>query len=187
MVGVLALQGAFESHCDILRSIQVDCKLVTKSSDFNSIKGLIIPGGESTAISILLDKHKIRNSLIKFAKNNSVFGTCAGMILLSSSNCQSKNLSTLNIMDFDVDRNYWGRQIDSFLTDIEVQGFSKDFKAYFIRAPKVSRVGDSVECISYLDKVPILLKQGKHLASSFHPEISGDSRIHEYYTELVYS
>ena len=90
-------------------------------------------------------------------------------------------------MDFDVDRNYWGRQIDSFLTDIEVQGFSKDFKAYFIRAPKVSRVGNSVECISYLDEVPIFLKQGKHLASSFHPEISGDSRIHEYYTELVQS
>ena len=186
MIGVLALQGAFQSHCDILNSIHADCKLVTRSSDFNSIKGLIIPGGESTAISILLDKHKIRSSLIKFAKNNSVFGTCAGMILLSSS-YESKNLATLNIMDFDVDRNYWGRQIDSFLVDVKVQGFSKDFKAYFIRAPKVSRVGTKVECIAYLDESPILLRQGKHLASSFHPEISGDSRIHEYYTNLVYS
>ena len=186
MIGVLALQGAFQSHCDILKSIHADYKLVTKSSDFKSIKGLIIPGGESTAISILLDKHKMRNPLIKFAKKNSIFGTCAGMILLSS-NYESNNLSTLNVMDFDVDRNYWGRQIDSFLIDIKVQGFSKDFKAYFIRAPKVSRVGSKIECVSFFDKSPILLRQGKHLASSFHPEISGDSRIHEYYTNLVYS
>ena len=90
-------------------------------------------------------------------------------------------------MDIDVDRNYWGRQINSFLTDVEVKGFSGNFKAYFIRAPKVSRVGDDVECISYFKDIPVLLKQGKHLASSFHPEISGDPRIHQYYTNLVYS
>ena len=186
MIGVLALQGAFQSHCDVLKSIQVNYKLVTQPSDFKSIKGLIIPGGESTAISILLDKHKMRYPLIKFAKKNSVFGTCAGMILLSS-NFEMGNLFSLNIMDIDVDRNYWGRQINSFLTDVEVTGFTKNFKAYFIRAPKVSRVGDDVECISYFKDIPVLLKQGKHLASSFHPEISGDSRIHEYYTNLVYS
>lgn len=186
MIGVLALQGAFQSHCDVLESIKVDYKLVTQPSHFKSIKGLIIPGGESTAISILLDKHEMRDPLLKFAKKNSVFGTCAGMILLSS-NLEMGNLFSLNIMDIDVDRNYWGRQINSFLTDVEVKGFSGNFKAYFIRAPKVSRVGDDVECISYFKDIPVLLKQGKHLASSFHPEISGDPRIHQYYTNLVYS
>ena len=178
-VGVLALQGNYSQHQAVLDQIGVANCLVLYPDDLDSCDLLIIPGGESTAISKQIHRNNFRPKLAEFVKKKPVFGTCAGMILLSSSN--KKNLEELSVMDFDLDRNAYGAQINSFSDNI-LLNFDKDkkFHGFFIRAPKVSRIGSNVEVIATFKNEPVMLTDGMHYVTSFHPEIGNDYRIHEY-------
>ena len=189
MVGVLALQGDFQKHKSILDKLKIDSLYVRSKVELEKTKALIIPGGESTTLSMLIDRFDIRDSLKTYSEKFSIFGTCAGMIMLSS--CSDKkienNVKVLNIMDFSISRNSWGAQIDSFEKDVDLNQFSIDsFNAIFIRAPKVVKIGDGIEKVGYLNREPIILDDGKHLACSFHPELEEDARIHKYFLDRFY-
>ena len=146
---------------------------------------LIIPGGESTAICKQIDRNNFRNPIKNFAKKHSILGTCAGMILLSSSD-MSNNLNPLSIMDFKVDRNAFGRQIDSFSGNLFLEFDSTDrFKGLFIRAPKISQIGKGIEVLATYESEPAMVTNGRHFATTFHPEIGDDYRIHKYILENI--
>ena len=185
IIGVLALQGNFAMHQKMLTRLDTPSILVKYPHELEKCDGLIIPGGESSVISKLIDSHELRDPLLEFAKTNSIFGTCAGMILLSSTE-NTPNLNPLHIMDFTVTRNAWGRQIFSFSKEIQVDlaGGIK-FIATFIRAPKVINISDSIQILSTLNEEVILISDGSHLASSFHPEFGIDTQIHNHFIKLV--
>jgi len=185
IIGVLALQGNFAMHQKMLTRLDTPSILVKYPHELEKCDGLIIPGGESSVISKLIDSHELRDPLLEFAKTNSIFGTCAGMILLSSTE-NTPNLNPLYIMDFTVTRNAWGRQIFSFSKEIHVDlaGGIK-LMATFIRAPKVVKISDSIQVLSTLNEEVILISDGSHLASSFHPEFGIDTQIHNHFIKLV--
>ena len=184
MIGVLALQGNYQMHFNMLSSIGVESVFVKTEADLLKCKGLIIPGGESTVISKLMIKYNLFNPINSFAKKNSIFGTCAGLILMANKN--SENIKSLNIMDVEVRRNAWGRQINSFTKDI-VLDFNKtnSFKATFIRAPKIKSTSSSISVLARIDKEPVMIRQGCHLATTFHPEMHKDPLIHKYFLQIV--
>jgi 5'-phosphate synthase pdxT subunit len=185
IIGVLALQGNFAMHQNMLSKLDVPSILVKYPHELEKCDGLIIPGGESTTMSKLIDSHGFRSPLIEYAKDNSIFGTCAGMILLSSTE-SNNNLRPLSIMDFSVVRNGWGRQIFSFRKEVTID-FPEEVKylATFIRAPKVTTISSSIKVLSILNNEVILLSDGMHLAASFHPEFGTDTQIHNYFINLV--
>jgi len=184
-VGVLALQGNYNQHQRILDILGVNNILVKYPQDLENCNLLIIPGGESTAISKQVERNNFRKPILKFAKNHSIFGTCAGMILLSSSE-KSTNLDPLSIMDFKVDRNAYGRQIDSFFGNLCLEFNGTDsFKGLFIRAPKISCLGKGIEVLATYENQPVMVTNGRHFATTFHPEIGDDCRIHEYIMENI--
>ncbi len=185
IIGVLALQGNFAMHQNMLSKLDVPSILVKYPHELEKCDGLIIPGGESTTMSKLIDSHGFRSPLIEYAKDNSIFGTCAGMILLSSTE-SNNNLRPLSIMDFSVVRNGWGRQIFSFRKEVTID-FPEEVKylATFIRAPKVTTISSSIKVLSILNNEVILLSDGMHLAASFHPEFGPDTQIHNYFINLV--
>lgn len=175
-VGVLAIQGGFQKHAEMLESLGAEVKLVKLANDFDKIDRLIIPGGESTALLNLLNKHQIFDELQDFCSRKPVFGTCAGSIILS------KGSEYLSLIDLEVERNGYGRQVDSFVTDL---GFmSNSIKAVFIRAPKFTRVGNNVEVLTKFDDSPVLVRQDNILVSSFHPELTEDSSVHKYFLNI---
>jgi len=185
IIGVLALQGNFAMHQKMLTQLDTPSILVKYSHELEKCDGLIIPGGESSVISKLINSHELRNPILEFAKTNSIFGTCAGMILLSSTE-RSPNINPLHIMDFTVSRNAWGRQIFSFSEEVDVCLDDKvKFMATFIRAPKVVQISDSIQVLSTLNEEIILISDGMHLASSFHPEFGMDTLIHNHFIKLV--
>ena len=185
IIGVLALQGNFAMHQKMLIRLDTPSILVKYPHELEKCDGLIIPGGESSVISKLIDSHELRDPLLEFAKTNSIFGTCAGMILLSSTE-NTPNLNPLYIMDFTVTRNAWGRQIFSFSKEIHVDlGGGIKLMATFIRAPKVVKISDSIQVLSTLNEEVILISDGSHLASSFHPEFGIDAQIHNHFIKLV--
>ena len=189
MVGVLALQGDFEKHRIVLDNLNVENTYVKKARDLDEIAALIIPGGESTTISKLIDRYALRQSIIEFSKNFSIFGTCAGMIMLSGtkSNTKQSKVDVLNIMDFSVSRNSWGSQKYSFEQILNFEQFKiNSFNAVFIRAPKVVDIGSKIENISYFKEEVVMIDDGKHLACSFHPELDNDNRVHEYFLNKFY-
>jgi 5'-phosphate synthase pdxT subunit len=179
-VGVLALQGNYNQHKRMLDVLGIKNILVQYPRELENCDLLIIPGGESTAISKQIERNDFRHSILNFAKTNSVFGTCAGMILLSSSE-EVANLKPLSIMDFIVDRNAFGRQIDSFSGDLCLEFDNTDsFNGLFIRAPKISQLGKGIKILATYKKQPVMITDGRHFATTFHPEIGGDCRIYEY-------
>ena len=184
-VGILALQGSFKQHKKAMDILGIENKFVRYANELDQCDSLIIPGGESTTISKQLDNNQLRNHLIDFSITNPIFGTCAGMIMLSST-MVTDNMIPLNIMDFEAERNAWGRQIHSFADDINLN-FDKgrSFHAVFIRAPKIKRLGKDVQVLATYNNDPILLTNGMHLVSSFHPEIGNDFRIHEYFINQI--
>jgi len=185
MIGVLALQGNYGMHSKMLSALGEKSVFVKTSRDLSVCKGLIIPGGESTVISKMMLRYNLLDSIKNFAKKNSVFGTCAGLILMAGRN--SDNIKTLNIIDVEIARNAWGRQINSFTKEVIVNcsGREKFFKATFIRAPKIKKITDSVDILAKINKDPVMIKQGRHLATTFHPEMHGDSFIHEYFLKII--
>jgi len=186
-VGVLALQGAFASHRDALDACGVDTILVRHPDDLLGLDGLVIPGGESTTISNLLVSSGLLDP-IRAAIDSGlpVFGTCAGMILMASKIVDGRDDQIhFDLLPMSVRRNAYGRQIDSFETDLDVAGFDVPFHAVFIRAPMIVEVDDQVEVLATYGERPVLVRLNNRFASSFHPELTGDIRIHRLFVESL--
>lgn len=183
-VGVLALQGAFESHQQRLTDLGVLTRQVRTPRDLAGVDALVMPGGESTTMSKLLVTSGLFDPLaLRIAAGLPVFGTCAGMILLATEVLDGRpDQRSFGAIDVTVRRNGYGRQLDSFETDLEVSGIDGGpFHGMFIRAPKVERVGPGVEVLAEHDGVPVLLRQGAITVASFHPELAGDRRVHAWF------
>jgi pyridoxal 5'-phosphate synthase pdxT subunit len=174
-IGVLAVQGNFREHAAVLRRLGADVVEVRLPEELDGLDGLVIPGGESTAISRLMRLYGLEDALREFAAP--VFGTCAGMILLDRSH--------LGLVDVDVERNAYGRQLASFEADLDLGDGEGPLRGVFIRAPRVSEWGDGVEVLARHEGVPVLLRDGRCLVASFHPELTDDARVHERFLELV--
>ena len=172
-VGVLAVQGNFREHAAMLRRLGARVVEVRKPEQLEGLDGLVIPGGESTAITRLMRLYGIDEALRRF--DGAVFGTCAGMILLDREH--------LGLVDLVVDRNAYGRQVASFEADLDLDG--QPLRGVFIRAPRVRDVGAEVEVLAEHDGEPVLLRQGRFLVASFHPELTNDTRVHERFLDLV--
>lgn len=186
-IGVLALQGDFAKHAEVLRSLGVEVQEVRKPEDLLVCDGLIIPGGESTVMIRQIDFIKLRKPLVEFAKLKPIFGTCAGLILMSK-RIQSAPFKPLDLLDVEIERNAFGRQIESFQASISLTltpGHSKLFPAFFIRAPKIRICGSGLEILAKFENEPILVRQGNLLGATFHPELSSDPVIHQYFLEMA--
>lgn len=174
-IGVLALQGNFREHAAVLRRLGADVVEVRKPEQLDGIDGLVVPGGESTAITRLMRLYGLEEALRRF--RGAVFGTCAGMILLDRDH--------LGLVDVAVRRNAYGRQLASFEADLALAGDDEPLRGVFIRAPRVEDVGAGVEVLAEHDGEPVLLRQGRFLVASFHPELTDDARVHERFLALV--
>jgi 5'-phosphate synthase pdxT subunit len=182
-VGVLALQGDFAEHLSVLERLGIAVIEVRKGSELDSVSGLIIPGGESTTILKLLDRFTLTDSLKRrIAEGMPVFGTCAGAIVLARETSDGE--PPLGVLDIEVKRNAYGRQVDSFEAPVVVDGIGV-IEGVFIRAPVITEVGGDVEVLATLDGVPVLVRQGAILASSFHPEMTDESYLHTYFVEMI--
>ena len=186
-VGVLALQGAFKLHVQALERLGVEAIEVRSLENFGASEALIIPGGESTTMSFLLESSGIFDSLQERSNNRMpILGTCAGMILLSSKITDGRNdQKPLNLIDIEVRRNGYGRQIDSFESDLLIEGFNRSFRGVFIRAPLVENVSEKVEVLAEINGRPVMCRQDSIIVTSFHPELADDDRIHAEFLELV--
>ena len=179
-VGVLALQGAFAAHATILESLGCATHQVRAPGQLAAVDALVVPGGESTTMSMLLERSQLLEPLRDRARQGlPIFGTCAGMILMASEICDGRDdQHALGVLDMTVARNGYGRQIDSFEIDIEIAGLDTPFHAVFIRSPLVTRLGPEVEQLAEVDGVPVLCRRGPVTVAAFHPELSGDDRLH---------
>jgi 5'-phosphate synthase pdxT subunit len=181
-VGVLALQGAFREHREVLDALGVEAIEVRTPAELGALDALILPGGESTTMSKLLDSSGVRTPLAELlADGLPVFGTCAGMILLARDVVDGRpDQESFGVIDVAVRRNAYGRQRDSFEAPLEVDGMvGGAFPGVFIRAPRIEHAGDDVEVLATYDDHPVLARQGRVWVASFHPELSGDLRLHE--------
>jgi pyridoxal 5'-phosphate synthase pdxT subunit len=174
-IGVLALQGNFREHAAVLRRLGAEVVEVRKAAQLEGLDGLVIPGGESTAIGRLSRLYGLEEAIRRF--RGPVLGTCAGMILLDREH--------LGLVDVVVERNAYGRQVASFEADLELAGEDEALRGVFIRAPRVRDVGDDVEVLATLDGEPVLLRDGRLLVASFHPELTDDTRVHERFLDIV--
>jgi 5'-phosphate synthase pdxT subunit len=184
-VGVLALQGAFIEHIKTLRELGVQPVEVRLPEQLDGLDALIIPGGESTTIGKLAVTYKLLEPLRRFAAAKPVWGTCAGMIMLAKDIGRDQPL--IGVMDIQVNRNAFGRQVDSFETDLTVPELGAEpFRAVFIRAPLVTGVGDGVQVLARLeDEGIVAVRQGFWMATAFHPELTPDNRFHRYFLQEV--
>ena len=187
-VGVLAIQGDFAEHRIALESLGVEVKEIRLPDQLDDIDGLIVPGGESTTIVQLIDIYEMREKLRDRILNDRMptWGTCAGMIVMAGELTDHRP-TPLSLMDTVVSRNAFGRQVDSFESDLEVDGMDgPPYRAVFIRAPVFVSVGDSVEVLASLDDGrPVAVRQGHMLATAFHPELTDDSRMHKLFVGMV--
>jgi 5'-phosphate synthase pdxT subunit len=185
-VGVLALQGDFAEHEAILKRLSVETRQVRLPSDLDGIDSLIIPGGESTTITRLMAISGLVEPLRRFAATKPVWGTCAGMIVMAR-RATDLDRDTLNLIDIEVVRNAFGRQVNSFETDLalaEIEG--PPFRAVFIRAPLIREVGAGVKVMGRLaDETIVAARQGHLLVTAFHPELTDDPRLHQYFLSLA--
>ena len=184
-IGVLALQGAFAAHEDALHGLGVATRQVRTPADLDQVNALVMPGGESTTMSRLLETSVMFDELqARITTGMPVFGTCAGMILLATEVLDGRpDQRSFGAIDISVRRNGYGRQVDSFETDIDVDGLNRPFHAVFIRAPKVVTSGAGVEVLATHDDVPVLARQGHVMVASFHPEITPDARLHDMFLQ----
>ena len=174
-IGVLAVQGNFREHAAMLRRLGAEPVEVRKPEQLEGLDGLVIPGGESTAIMRLVRLYGLEEAIRSFGRP--VLGTCAGMILLDRRH--------LGVLDLEVERNAYGRQVASFEADLALDGDELPLRGVFIRAPRVGDVGPEVEVLAELDGEPVLLRDGHVLVASFHPELTDDTRVHERFLDLV--
>ena len=181
-VGVLALQGDFEAHCRALESAGAEAVEIRTAAELNGVDALVIPGGESTTMLKLLDMEGLFQPLAEFGARKPIFGTCAGAILLATEVLNPTQVS-LGLMDLTVERNGYGRQIDSRIAQIEVAG--QPAEAVFIRAPIIRRVGEQVKVLAEYQGTPVLAEQGRHMVATFHPELSKADTVHRHFVEKV--
>jgi 5'-phosphate synthase pdxT subunit len=174
-IGVLAVQGNFREHAAMLRRLGADPVEVRKPEELQGLDGLVIPGGESTTFMRLMRLYGLDEAVREFT--GPVLGTCAGMIVLDRAH--------LGAVDIEVDRNAYGRQVASFEADLALAGDGESLRGVFIRAPRVREVGPEVEVLAELDGEPVLLREGRFIVASFHPELTDDTRVHERFLELV--
>ena len=174
-IGVLAVQGNFREHAAVLRGLGAEAVEVRKPEELEGLDGLIVPGGESTAITRLMRLYGLEEAIRRFA--GPIFGTCAGLILLGR--------DRLGLVDVEVARNAYGRQVASFEADLELEGEEEALRGVFIRAPRIAEAGPDVEVLARLAGEPVLLRQGRFLVASFHPELTDDTRVHERFLDLV--
>jgi 5'-phosphate synthase pdxT subunit len=174
-IGVLAVQGNFREHAAVLRRLGAEPVEVRLPEQLDGLDGLIVPGGESTAITRLMRLYGLDEALRRFA--GPIFGTCAGMIVLDREH--------LGLGDFRVERNAFGRQVHSFETDLDIGYGDEPVRAVFIRAPWIEDAGPAVEVLAEVDGHPVLARDGRLLVAAFHPELTGDTRIHELFLNLV--
>ena len=186
-VGVLALQGAFRAHLSKLALLGVDAVEVRTPQDLEGVSGLIIPGGESTTISKLLESSELFDPIARMlAEDLPVFGTCAGLILLAGNIEDGRSdQRSFGRLDIDVQRNGYGSQIESFETELTTTVTLDPVHAVFIRAPRIARVGADVEVLAERDGEPVLVRDGAAIGAAFHPELSRDLRIHHLFAESV--
>ena len=184
-IGVLGLQGAYAKHLAVLQQLDVQAVDVRKPGDLEECHGLIIPGGESTTMTKLINEIDMHDALLKFSVDRPVFGTCAGMILMAAK-VDDGRVKTLNLLDIEVERNGYGRQIDSFIDELDVttNGQAFTMRGVFIRAPRIKNMGDGVEVLASVNGEPVLVQEGHHMAAAFHPELTGETRIHNYFSTL---
>jgi 5'-phosphate synthase pdxT subunit len=174
-IGVLAVQGDFREHAQVLRRLGVEAVEIRKADDIDGVDGLVVPGGESTSFMRLMRLYGLDEALRRFA--GPVLGTCAGMIVLDRAH--------LGLVDVEVERNAYGRQPASFEADLELEGEDEPLRGVFIRAPRVRDVGADVEVLAEHAGAPVLLRDGRFLVASFHPELTDDTRVHECFLRLV--
>ena len=180
-VGILELQGDFELHHNILRELGYTSFSVKESTDLENLDGLIIPGGESTTMSLLIDSFNLRKSILDFSKENPILGTCAGLILMARAIEDECKVNPLGILDIEVSRNAYGRQIMSRKENITIESDSKafDMEVTLIRAPKILKINKSINVFAEIDNSPAAVFDGKHMGLSFHPELNGVTFFHE--------
>lgn len=192
VVGVLALQGAFTEHAAMLRQVNVEPRFVRRPGELEELDGLILPGGESTAIGRLLNRYGFIQPLVRMARRGvPIFGTCAGLILLARELSSPANpldeIGHIGVMDIVVRRNAFGRQLDSFETDLVIPAIGEEpFRAVFIRAPLIVKVGKTVKILSELSgSGGVAAEQGNLLVTAFHPELTSDPRVHRYFLKRI--
>jgi pyridoxal 5'-phosphate synthase pdxT subunit len=184
VIGVLALQGAFEAHANALTALGVTAKLVRTPAELKDLDGLILPGGESTTFLKFLERGGFLDALQSFVETTPTFGTCAGAILLAK-NVENPAQRSLAALDITVERNAYGRQIDSTILTAPTELPGGPLEMVFIRAPRITRTGPEVETLASRDGFPVLVRQGHLLAATFHPELSADLRVHQLFLDLV--
>lgn len=187
LVGVLSLQGAYIEHIDKLNKISgVKGVEVKRKEDFDKIDGLILPGGESTTIGKLLERYNLLDYLkTLILEGLPVFGTCAGLILLSKKIENKHYQPTLGILDITIKRNAFGAQINSMEIDLKIKDFDIPYKAIFIRAPVVKEVGNGIEILAEVEEGAVFIRHGKILGASFHPELTDDLKIHKMFIDII--
>jgi 5'-phosphate synthase pdxT subunit len=183
-VGVLAIQGDFEAHAIALREAGADAVLVRRPEQLADVDGLVIPGGESTTFLKFLERDGFLAALQDFVRSKPSFGTCAGCILLAKEVVRPAQQS-LGVLDATVERNAYGRQIDSVIETAKTKLEGGPLEMVYIRAPRIVKTGPGVKVLAERDGFPVLVEQGKIMAATFHPELSADRRVHERFVELV--
>jgi len=184
-IGVLALQGAFREHINLIKKCGANAVEIKFPDQLKEVEGLIIPGGESTTINKLMNKYNFKLYLDEFYKSGkAIYGTCAGLILIAKKVVNED--FGLGFIDVEVERNAYGRQLDSFEEYVTLEFDEKEkFKAIFIRAPRIISTGPGVDILSKIDDNVILARQKNVLVSTFHPELQEDARIHEYFLKMI--
>lgn len=185
-IGVLALQGDFEKHAKVCRQLGAQVIEVRKPEDLKQCKGLIIPGGESTVILRQIDFIKLREPLIEFGKTHPIFGTCAGLIVMAKT-IKDESMKPLALLDVTVQRNAFGRQVDSFKANLAVQinGKEKILPTFFIRAPKIYSSGPLVEILAKWQDESVLVEQGNLIGATFHTETEEEPTLHRYFLAKI--
>lgn len=184
VVGVLAIQGDYEAHLRRLRELGADARPVRKPEELEGLDGLIVPGGESTTFLKFLERDGFLDRLQVFAAKKPVFGTCAGCIVLAKS-VSHPHQKSLGVLDVDVERNAYGRQTDSAVMTGETSLPGGPLEMVYIRAPRITRAGGAVETLAERDGFPVMVRQGNLLAATFHPELSDDTRVHQFFLDML--
>ncbi|WP_102273341.1 pyridoxal 5'-phosphate synthase glutaminase subunit PdxT [Cytobacillus massiliigabonensis] len=184
-IGVLGLQGAVREHVKSIEACGAEAIAIKRKEQLDEIDGLILPGGESTTMRKLIDKYDFMGSLKEFAESGKpMFGTCAGLILLAK-NIIGYDEPHIGVMDVKVERNFFGRQRESFEADLDIAGVAEDFQAVFIRAPHIVQAGENVEILAKHNERIVAAREGHILGCSFHPELTDDHRLTEYFIDMI--
>ena len=185
-IGILALQGAYEAHARTLLSLGVTTKLNRTPDELENLDGLIIPGGESTTMLKFLERNGFLESLTTFVQHTPTFGTCAGAIILAK-DVENPTQQSLGALDITIERNAYGRQIDSAIITAPTKLEGDPLEMVFIRAPRITRTGPQVETLASRDNFPVLVREGHLLAATFHPELSADTRVHQLFLDMIHN